>query len=360
VVHRVECLDVGQGTCNLIQLPGNRFIVIDVGPRGGGWQVLIDRLRLDPDLPQESLPVIEVLILSHSHEDHIGALSSLLESGARIERILFTDDRPIRDDHPALRVIQDAARRGKLSMDCVWSTIETDADGPRTVFQSADPDDEPNGRVALTLLHPDGIYAKKARERGQPNLAFAILHMRVGDHRFLFPGDAPLDAFEVVSDNFGRSVELELMAVPHHGGKTWNGKLSPGRRTRLQKLFQERFRVKSAVISIGSANSNKHPFESVIKALLEAGSHVLCTELTCRCWVNDLDEARELTLAHDPPHYHGLSRKTRPVGKATNVGCASTVVVKFENRVPVIERRSELRGVVENLKRSGSPMCTVN
>jgi len=54
VVTRVYYFDVGHGTSNLIQLAGNRFIVIDTGPRHG-WQVLLARISGSMRPP----PVIE-------------------------------------------------------------------------------------------------------------------------------------------------------------------------------------------------------------------------------------------------------------------------------------------------------------
>lgn len=363
MVHRIECLDVGQGTCNLIQLPGNRFIIIDVGPPKG-WQVLAKRLNLDPKSSGPKV-VIEALILSHSHNDHIGALSALLESDrVRIERIFLTQDGPAEKGSRGLdcqrNAIEDENRN--LSEDqlnrCEIGSAESYGN-PECVYRSESPIDEPNGPVTLSLLYPTASEAEIARKKNDKNLGSAILCLRVGEHRFLFPGDASLVACEAVGQRMPRCLNLELIAVSHHGGKLWNGRYSQSICDRLEKLFREIFRPKYAVISVGTANTHKHPRERIIDALRSVDARVMCTQLTCKCWKGDLEQARPLTLSNDPPEFPGMSSKDeiKKDGRSFHVGCASTVVVKFEGQQPIVERWREHSQVVNRIREEGESLC---
>ncbi|MDA0810193.1 MAG: MBL fold metallo-hydrolase [Planctomycetota bacterium] len=360
MVDRIECLDVGQGTCNVIQLPGNRCIVVDVGPKVG-WQVLAKKLNLDPDAKGPPV-VIEALILSHSHEDHFGALSPLLQAnGVKINQIFLTHDRESPKECPVLRVLNDAVEQGLITRGQL-TTRELDETGkPIVLFRSQELADGPNGAVTLSLLYPTKQEAKVAREKDDQNLGSAILCLRVGEHRFLFPGDASLVAFEAIAQRMPRPLELELIAVSHHGGNLWNGRFTEALSNRLKGVFNNHFKPRHAVISVGTSNTHGHPRQYIIDALKSAGTYIMCTQLTCKCWKNnpDLESARSFTLSAQPPEFPGMGSKSefRKNGRSSRVGCASTVVVRFEDQKPVIERRNEHSQVIDRIRKEGSALC---
>ena len=361
MVDRIDCLDVGQGTCNVIQLPGNRCIVVDVGPKVG-WQVLAEKLNLDPAAKGPPM-IIEALILSHSHEDHYGALNALLNSDrVQIKRVHLTQDRgPVRSC-PVLDLLKDAVDSGKLSSEQLEErdNLSIKNDGkPKCIFRSQELADEPNGVVTLSLLYPTEQEAEAARKKDDQNLGSAILSLRVGEHRFLFPGDASLIAFEAVAQRMPRRLELELIAVSHHGGNLWNGRFTQALGNRLEDVFRNHFKPRYAVISVGTSNPHDHPRQYIIDSLKAAGAKVMCTQLTCKCWKNDLELARRFTLSAQPPEFPGMSSKAelKTNGRSMHVGCASTVVVQFENQMPVIERWNEHSQVVDRIRDENSTLC---
>ena len=68
----IHYIDVGQGDCILIQL-NNKNLLIDSGPKDG-------KKSLISYLDNLNIKVIDYLIATHPHEDHIGNMSTIIKS----------------------------------------------------------------------------------------------------------------------------------------------------------------------------------------------------------------------------------------------------------------------------------------
>lgn len=97
---RVTFLDVGQGDAAVIET-AHRVVVVDGGPAWSGWEA--GRGVLIPYLASRGVRRIDLLVVSHPHNDHIGGLEAVLRAfpvgalvkgewgaapGARAERLL--------------------------------------------------------------------------------------------------------------------------------------------------------------------------------------------------------------------------------------------------------------------------------
>ncbi len=72
----VDCLDVGHGSAIFIQFPNGKNILYDVG----SWQNYdVGRHIVSPFLWKQGIKKIDLVILSHDHEDHWNGLASLIE-----------------------------------------------------------------------------------------------------------------------------------------------------------------------------------------------------------------------------------------------------------------------------------------
>ena len=81
----VTVLDVGPGLCTIIKLPDGRYIVYDLGHwRGSGMSVYAQIAEvIPPGSP------IELVVLSHTDSDHIGAAGPVFEN-YRVKKVLYT------------------------------------------------------------------------------------------------------------------------------------------------------------------------------------------------------------------------------------------------------------------------------
>lgn len=72
----ITCLDVGHGSALLIQFPNGKNILYDAG----SWQNYdAGRYIIAPFLWSRHIKKIDLVILSHEHEDHVNGLPSLIE-----------------------------------------------------------------------------------------------------------------------------------------------------------------------------------------------------------------------------------------------------------------------------------------
>ena len=72
----VTCLDVGHGSAIFIQFPNGKNILYDAG----SWQNYdVGRYIISPFLWDQNIKIIDLVVLSHEHEDHWNGLASLIE-----------------------------------------------------------------------------------------------------------------------------------------------------------------------------------------------------------------------------------------------------------------------------------------
>lgn len=81
----VTVLDVGPGLCSVIKLPDGRFIIYDLGHWRGSGKGVYEQIK---DLIPPGSP-IELVVMSHTDSDHIGAAGPVLEN-YRVKKILHT------------------------------------------------------------------------------------------------------------------------------------------------------------------------------------------------------------------------------------------------------------------------------
>lgn len=81
----VRVVDVGPGLCNLIKLPDNRFIIYDAGHWRGNGNTTLQQIK--DFIPEDS--EIELMILSHTDSDHIGAADKVIRD-YRVKKVLWT------------------------------------------------------------------------------------------------------------------------------------------------------------------------------------------------------------------------------------------------------------------------------
>lgn len=227
---RIAFLDVGQGDAILITRGSNQAL-IDTGKNG--------RLLLS-ELGEFLSPwdkTIETVLLTHSDQDHVGALPDLL-SRYRVEMLLSSD---ISEETEMDRSIRNA-----ISLRNV-----------RTIVPSAGLSVAFSSRVKLEILFPDALFAPHLKNT---NAGSVVSLLRVGEESFLFSGDLPKEELALPA------TDIHILKVSHHGSKY-----------STSDTFLDRMKPEEAIISVGK-NSYGHPAQEVLDRLERRDIRALRTD----------------------------------------------------------------------------------
>ncbi|HEU0243953.1 MAG TPA: ComEC/Rec2 family competence protein, partial [Candidatus Limnocylindrales bacterium] len=286
---RITVLDVGQGDAILLETRSGARMLVDGGPDPDRILVALDE-RIPPWDRR-----LDVVVLTHPHEDHVAGLARILER--------YTVGR-----------VYEPGMRGPGPGWAAWHAELRDgpphgllATGARLRL----------GEVSMSVLWPDpGTVPLEPRDTGTGiNNVSIVLLGEANGRRFLLMGDVE----EGIDPGLlARGLpRVDLLKVAHHGS-----------RTATTQAFVDAVRPKVAVASAGAGNTYGHPAKPTLDRLRASGARVYRT---------DQDGSVAVELADDGLHVSAsgarAASKTSPVRP---VG-ARTASIAFTCAIPVPE-----------------------
>lgn len=233
-------LDVGQGDALLMVTPSGRTILMDAGPDITALE------KLDGILPHLRRH-IDLIILSHPHQDHLGAFPDILERYQVDAALLSGIQYPNADYRRMLELMKQ-------------KNIRVIVPDPKKDIVIGD-------GVVLDVLAPNpGFFGKKGSEDDVNNTSVA-LRVLYKDQSILLTGD-----METPEENqilaTGADVSATILKVAHHGSRT-----SSSTGFLLATIAQSSLIDKKipAIISAGRNNKFKHPNTDVVERLKQFG-----------------------------------------------------------------------------------------
>ncbi len=238
---RITVLDVGQGDSILVEGGRGGRMLIDGGPDPNLLLVELDR-RLPPWDRR-----IDILVLTHPHEDHVAGLALLLER----YRVGRTFETGMRGPGPGYGAFSRALASPAAPPDGILST------GARIAVDD----------VQFRVLWPDpGRVPREPPDGGRAiNDVSIVLLGEVAGRRFLLTGDVEDDVDPILAQR--GLPPIDVLKVAHHGSATAS-----------TPAFLDAVRPRVAIVSAGADNPYGHPKRSTLDRLVATGARVLRTD----------------------------------------------------------------------------------
>lgn len=331
----VYFLDVGMGTCQIILLGNRKAIVIDCGVRS-------DYIALH-FLEKYGIDRVVRLITSHSDNDHTGGAITVLDNYQdRIDEVhIIQDSRFLATDY--WRRIDYLNEQGTL-LDSQIKRLEIPQQKPKILWQE--------GSSKLSLLSPDFLENQRAQASSSTNATSAVLVLEHMGSTVVFAADSVITQWRKIYERRNhKTLTCDLLSVPHHGGHMGD---QPGD---LDWLYQTALKPNVSIVSVGTRQNPKHPRPEVIKALVDASSTVMCTQISKQCHADlraiSSSVLTPLTL---------LGRTQDNIGKArpqSCVGCSGTVMATLNASGCKVDRLAEHQRAVNEMNKStkATPLC---
>lgn len=233
----IHFIDVGSGDGAFIRTPEGFNIVIDGGPQGK----LSNYLGINyPFLGKD----IDLLILSHPHEDHIIGALDILKS-YKVKKVLGS---------------------GVLSQSPVYSTfLKTVKDKNIDFIVARQGQNIKFGKLNIEVLFPfEYLLNKKISNINNSSL---MIKIEYENFSCLFPGDLEKDVADEILFS-GIDIKSDVIKVSHQGSKNGIQNVSK---------FLELANPKIAIISVGE-NSYGHPSKETIDKLTSYSIDILRTD----------------------------------------------------------------------------------
>lgn len=219
---RVHFIDVGQADSILVQSPRQKNILIDMGDEHSSS-------KLVSYLKEQNVDVLDALIITHPHHDHIGAAEQIL-------------------NHFKIRAFYMPALKNKTK---TYKKLRKALDDEEVMMFQAKAGDriEVEKKVKLKIIAP---LSKKYGDMNEHSYVIRLVH---GKNTFLLMGDA---GEQSEADLMTKSVKLkaDVLKVGHHGANT--GTTLP---------FLKAVNPEYAVISVGRNNKYGFPDKGVLRRL---------------------------------------------------------------------------------------------
>ena len=267
----LTAIDVGQGDSLLVAFPDGKLMLVD----GGGIlsfghhaksKMEIGEDVVSPYLWRRSIRKVDVVVLTHAHDDHAGGLPALIENFRPVE--LWTGATPASE---AWSLVRQKAQAQGVKIIAMQSGRCFDFGGAR-----------------IEILSPPSDYVPSASPKNNDSLAMRLTY---GRRSFLLTGDMekPME-LRALAD--GRPLGADVLKVGHHGSNTSS-----------TEPFLDAVSPTFAVISDGFENSFHHPHPQVLERLAAHRAGALRTDLQGLITVRT-DGRRIWVETYRPPTRH--------------------------------------------------------
>lgn len=239
----VKVLDVGQGDAILIQT-ATQTALIDTSD-------VDERDKLRRELDKAKVKVIDKVILTHPHADHIGGMEVLLKDYTVKE--VYDNGMP--STSPIYRSYMKLLKKQGIA---------------RQELTAGDSLDLGDG-VAFEIYYPTKELVAQGQQKGykhDPNNESVAGKLIYKDFSMLFTGDGEKSEEQQLLQSKGGELKSRVLKAPHHGSKTSSG-----------NRFMQAVRPEAVIISSGVGNDYGHPHDVTLNTYAKHNCQVYRTDL---------------------------------------------------------------------------------
>lgn len=222
----VVFLDVGQGDAILIQEDSFQ-VLVDGGPDD---TVLYELAKYMPAYDRN----IEIVVLTHAHDDHLKGLLMVLEN-YNVNSIWYS---PSCTDNPSYRFLLEKYTQKLAKIDTSTKLKYED--------------------ITISVMYP-----VEAKCEENINNESVILDVKVGQKRILLTGDAEKEVEERISGDIG---DIDILKAGHHCS-----------RTASSEMFLKSIVPEIAICSAGEGNKFGHPHNETLEMFKKLNVQYLIT-----------------------------------------------------------------------------------
>lgn len=242
----IRFVDVGQGDCTLVTFKGDS-VMIDCGTVSSG-AAAAENARM-------YAPVIDYLVITHPHEDHMGGAADVL-STVKVKNLVMSDITV--QDGFYTEAVETAQRRGT-----------------NIIYLSATASFEV-GEITVDILDAFDF------EYTDINDASLVCRVTVAETTLLVTGDAEEGEESYLLENCREMLDCDILKVGHHGS-----------RSSTTEEFLAAVSPETCVISVGRGNSYGHPTNEVLDRIEKSGAELHRTDLEGQVIVRGKSESNQ-------------------------------------------------------------------
>lgn len=217
-----KVINVGQGDCLMFYSNG-KTALIDTGPEEYAYV-------LPNCLDSSGIDNIDVMVLTHYHDDHTGGIESILGK-YNVKNLVIPD---ARTDEEGYKAVERLRKNVQLNSGGIYKAV------PGLSIQV--------GEFEITVV---GYSNNETTENNRS----IILIAKIDDVKILLMGDAEKSVEDLLIDK-GIDLSCDILKVGHHGSNT-----------STCERFLENCSPKYSVVSCGLDNAFSHPHDDVITRL---------------------------------------------------------------------------------------------
>jgi competence protein ComEC len=247
----LSVLDVGQGDSLFVVAPDGKTMLIDGGGALGGFGGEGGQFGIDPGeeavspyLWSRGFQKLDVVALTHAHQDHLGGLTAILEN-FRVGELWIGRE----VSSPAFQQLEELARQRAIPTGHELRGKSFEWGGVRGGFLWPGTGPE---EIAPSAKNDDSL----------------VLKLDYRDETILLPGDAERQTErEILDENGLEALHADVLKVGHHGSKN-----------STTPAFLAAVEPRIGIISVGGTNSYGHPSPELLGRLEAAGVRILRTD----------------------------------------------------------------------------------